>query len=70
MIAHISASIIHPDTTESELCVGETSLRQEPHMMTGGSVTSPIALMAALPFDTNRLTATMLPIAQAYLGRA
>ena len=65
----VSASIIHPGVTESDLRAGETSLRPGPNMMTGESVAAAITLMAALPFDTNLLTATMLPIAQAYLGR-
>jgi NAD(P)-dependent dehydrogenase (short-subunit alcohol dehydrogenase family) len=65
----ISASIIHPGVTESDLRVGATSLRPGPNMMTGASVAATITLMAALPFDTNMLTATMLPIGQPYLGR-
>lgn len=65
----ISASIIHPGVTESDLRAGSTDLRPGPHMMTGASVAATITLMAALPFDTNLLTATMLPIAQPYLGR-
>jgi NAD(P)-dependent dehydrogenase (short-subunit alcohol dehydrogenase family) len=65
----IRASIFHPGVTESDLRAGETTLRPGPNMMTGESVAAAITLMAALPFDTNLLTATMLPIAQAYLGR-
>lgn len=65
----ITASIIHPGVTESELRAGATALRPGPNMMTGESVAAAVTLMAALPFDTNLLTATMLPIAQPYLGR-
>lgn len=65
----ITASIIHPGVTESDLRAGATSLRPGPRMMTGESVAAAIAMMAALPFDTNLLTATMLPIEQPYLGR-
>ena len=47
----------------------ETSLRPVPNMMTGESVAAAITSMAELTFDNNLLTSTLLPIAQAYLGR-
>ena len=65
----ISASIIHPGITQSELAEDAKSLRPGPNMMAGESVAAAVTLMAAMPFETNLLTATILPIAQPYLGR-
>lgn len=59
----ISASMIHPDLTESDLRSGETSQRPRANMMTGESVAAAITLMAELTIDTKLLTATMLPFA-------
>jgi hypothetical protein len=38
-------------------------------LMEADTTAQVIALMASLPFEANLLTATILPIAQPYLGR-
>lgn len=66
----ITASIIHPGSTISEL-VGEATLRASPsdRMMEARHVAELVAAMAAVPDEINVLSATVLPIAQPYLGR-
>ncbi len=64
----ITASIVHPGLTMSELAsdaVGQAG----PMLMEADTTASVIALMAAVPFEANLLTATILPIGQPYLGR-
>jgi len=65
----VTACILHPGVTQSELAADARSLEPGPNMMAGSSVAAAAALMAAMPWETNLLTATMLPIAQPYLGR-
>ncbi len=66
----ITASVIHPGSTVSELG-GAAMSKASPSdkMMEAQYVAELIALMAAVPDEANLLTATMLPIAQPYLGR-
>jgi len=66
----ITASIVHPGSTISEL-FGERTLSARPSDMTmaAGPVAQLVATMAAVPDEINVLTATILPIAQPYLGR-
>ncbi len=67
----ITASIMHPGSTVSELG-GEAMSRATPSekMVDAQYAAELIALMAAVPDEANLLTATMLPIAQPYLGRS
>ena len=65
----VTASIIHPGVTQSDLAADARDLRPGPNMMAGESVAAAVTLMAAMPFETNLLSATMLPVAQPYLGR-
>nr|WP_221414671.1 SDR family oxidoreductase [Sphingobium lignivorans] len=66
----ITASIIHPGATISEL-IGERSLRASasPTTMEARHVAELVAAMAAVPDEINVLSTTILPIAQPYLGR-
>ena len=64
----ITASIVHPGITMSELA-SDASGTAGPMLMETDTTASVIELMAAMPFDANLLTATILPIAQPYLGR-
>jgi len=66
----ITASIIHPGSTITEL-MGETTNTRPPSdkTMEARHVAELIAMMAAVPDEVNLLTATLLPIAQPYLGR-
>lgn len=66
----ITASIIHPGSTVSELG-GEHVPRPGPsdRTMDPGHVAELIAAMAAVPDEINVLSATIVPISQPYLGR-
>jgi NAD(P)-dependent dehydrogenase (short-subunit alcohol dehydrogenase family) len=67
----ITASIIHPGPTVSEL-TGRADMTNAPpsdRLMDAEHVAEMIALMAAVPDTVNLLSATMLPIATPYLGR-
>lgn len=65
----ITASIIHPGSTISEL-VGDQALRTpSDRTMEPGHVAELIAAMAAVPDEINVLSATILPISQPFLGR-
>lgn len=66
----ITASIVHPGSTISEL-FGERTLRARPsdRTMAAEHVARLVATMAAMPDEINVLTGTILPIAQPYLGR-
>jgi len=66
----ITASIIHPGSTITEL-MGATTNTKPPSdkTMDARHVAELIAMMAAVPDEMNLLTATLLPIAQPYLGR-
>lgn len=66
----ITASIVHPGSTITEL-MGETTNSRPPSdkTMEAKHVAELIAMMAAVPDEVNLLSATMLPIAQPYLGR-
>lgn len=66
----ITASIIHPGSTITELAGAQMASREpSDKVMAAEHVAELIALMAAVPDEVNLLTATMLPIAQPYLGR-
>jgi NAD(P)-dependent dehydrogenase (short-subunit alcohol dehydrogenase family) len=64
----ITASIVHPGITMSELA-GDAMGKVGPMLMEADTTAQVIALMASVPFEANLLTATILPIAQPYLGR-
>ncbi|MFN3889453.1 MAG: SDR family oxidoreductase [Beijerinckiaceae bacterium] len=64
----ITASVVHPGSTVTEL-VPNMSGRPAAESMQASEVASVVALMAALPDETNLLEATILPIAQPFLGR-
>ncbi len=64
----ITAAIIHPGSTMSEL-VGGRSANPPELTMDASHVAELVATMAALPDEVNLLTATVLPIEQPYLGR-
>lgn len=67
----ITASIIHPGSTISEL-TGRAEITNAPpsdRLMDAEHVAELVALMAAVPDAINLLTATILPIGQPYLGR-
>ncbi|MBX9757362.1 MAG: SDR family oxidoreductase [Beijerinckiaceae bacterium] len=64
----ITASIVHPGATITEL-VPNMAGRPAAHSMQASEVAAVVALMAALPDETNLLEATMLPIGQPFLGR-
>ena len=66
----ITASIIHPGSTITEL-MGATTNSTPPwdKGREARHVAELIAMMAAVPDEVNLLTATLLPIAQPYLGR-
>ena len=66
----ITVSIIHPGSTVSALAgKPEDQSRVGPTTMAGSTVASAVVMMAAMPDDANLLTATVLPVAQPYLGR-
>jgi NAD(P)-dependent dehydrogenase (short-subunit alcohol dehydrogenase family) len=67
----ITASIIHPGSTITELTGREEITHASPsdRLMDAKHVAETVALMAAVPDTVNLLSATMLPIGQPYLGR-
>ena len=64
----ITASVVHPGATVTEL-VPNMAGRPAKDSMQASEVAAVVALMAALPDETNLLEATILPIAQPFLGR-
>jgi len=66
----ITASVIHPGSTISEL-FGERTARNNPSatVMEARHVAELVATVAAVPDEINVFSATILPIAQPYLGR-
>ncbi|WP_404710707.1 SDR family oxidoreductase [Sphingomonas sp. MMS24-J13] len=65
----ITASIVHPGLTMSDLAADSAARTPGPMLMEADTTAQVIALMASMPFEANLLTATILPIAQPYLGR-
>lgn len=65
----ITASVLHPGATVSELADGLAGRPKNTTMATE-DVARAALLMAALPNETNVLELTMLPVNQPYLGRA
>lgn len=64
----ITASVVHSGSTVTEL-VPNMAARPAADSMQASEVAAVVALMAALPDETNLLEATILPIAQPFLGR-
>ena len=64
----ITASIIHPGSTISEF-FGDSRIAPSETIMAAEQVANVITMMAAVPDEINFLSATVLPIAQDYLGR-
>ncbi len=64
----VTASIVHPGATATELVAGMDK-RPASVSMQASEIASIVALMASLPDATNLLEATVLPIAQPFLGR-
>lgn len=64
----ITASIVHPGATITEL-VPNMASRPPSDSMQAREVADIVVLMACLPDETNLLEATVLPIAQPFLGR-
>ncbi|MDP2355310.1 MAG: SDR family oxidoreductase [Beijerinckiaceae bacterium] len=64
----ITASVIHPGATITEL-VPNMAGRPAAESMQASEVAAVVALIAALPDETNLLEATILPIGQPFLGR-
>lgn len=65
----ITASIVHPGSTISELAGGSENRTPTDRTMAAGDVAALVALMAAVPDEVNILSSTILPIGQPYLGR-
>lgn len=65
----ITASIVHPGSTISELAGGQENRQPTDRTMEARHVAELVALMAAVPDEVNILSSTILPIAQPYLGR-
>jgi NAD(P)-dependent dehydrogenase (short-subunit alcohol dehydrogenase family) len=66
----ITASIIHPGSTISELFGDRTALaKPSDKAMAAEHVAELVATVAALPDEINVFNATILPIAQPFLGR-
>lgn len=65
----ITASIVHPGSTISELAGGSENRTPTEKTMAAGDVAALVALMAAVPDEVNILSSTILPIGQPYLGR-
>ncbi len=65
----ITASVLHPGSTVSELSPGMEK-RPKSNTMATEDVARAITLMASLPNETNILELTMLPVDQPYLGRS
>jgi DNA-binding beta-propeller fold protein YncE len=64
----VTASVVHPGSTVTEL-VPNMAGRPAAESMQASEVAAVIALMAALPDETNLFEATILPIAQPFMGR-
>jgi NAD(P)-dependent dehydrogenase (short-subunit alcohol dehydrogenase family) len=64
----ITASVVHPGSTATELVPGMAG-RAAADCMQADEVASVVTLMACLPRETNLLEATILPIDQPFLGR-
>ena len=64
----VTASILHPGATVTELMPGMETRGPE-EIMSAETVAEVAVLMAALPPGANLLEAVMLPIAQPFLGR-
>jgi len=64
----VTASVVHPGSTVTEL-VPNMAARPAAESMQASEVAAVIALMAALPDETNLFEATILPIAQPFMGR-
>jgi NAD(P)-dependent dehydrogenase (short-subunit alcohol dehydrogenase family) len=64
----ITASVVHPGATVSELAPGMAE-RPAEQMAQAEEVAAVIVLMASMPDTTNMLDTTILPIAQPFLGR-
>jgi NAD(P)-dependent dehydrogenase (short-subunit alcohol dehydrogenase family) len=65
----ITASIVHPGSTISELAGGNENRSPTDRTMEARHVAELVALIAAVPDEVNILSSTILPIAQPYLGR-
>ena len=66
----VTASIIHPGQTMSELAANVSSSdRPSDQVMPVEAVAEVITMMAAMPGTVNLLSSTILPIGQPYLGR-
>ncbi len=65
----ITASIVHPGSTISELAGGKEDRQATDRTMEAAHVAELVALMTAVPDEINILSSTILPIAQPYLGR-
>ena len=66
---NITASVLHPGATVSELSPGMEK-RPASNTMPTEDVARAITLMASLPNETNIFELTMLPVDQPYLGRS
>ncbi len=66
---NITASVLHPGSTVSELSPGMDQ-RPKSNTMATEDVARAITLMASLPNETNVFELTMLPVDQPYLGRS
>lgn len=64
----VTASVVHPGSTITELVPGMAD-RPAKDSMQADEVAAVIALMARLPDETNLFEATILPIAQPFFGR-
>ncbi len=65
----ITASVLHPGSTVSELSANMDQ-RPRSNTMATEDVAAAVTLMASLPNETNILELTMLPVDQPFLGRA
>jgi len=65
----ITASIVHPGSTITELAGQSEDREASETTMAVRHVADLVALTAAVPDEVNVLTSTILPIAQPYLGR-
>ena len=66
----VTASIIHPGQTMSELAANVSSSdRPSDQVMPVEAVAEVITMMVAMPGTVNLLSSTILPIGQPYLGR-
>jgi NAD(P)-dependent dehydrogenase (short-subunit alcohol dehydrogenase family) len=65
----ITASIIHPGSTMSDLAGDVADRTASPTLMEAETIARVVAVMASMPNEVNMLTTTVLPIAQEYLGR-